>query len=213
MKRCPKCQRTYPDDAPAFCVNDGAQLANEDAPAFDPQKTILASAPPPPQAPPTPPQQYSNPAPPPQAAWPPPPPPSPQQGQQQQAQNWGGYYQPGQQQQPGQQPYPQHQQYAPAAAVPGGKGLSLATFLTGLISLLAVSLIFLMAQRVIDYDRDVAEICFWGSAALGLVAIVLGALALISRRQRSKWMAILGIVFGLPALLFFAYVVINYGWP
>jgi hypothetical protein len=207
MKRCPNCQRTYPDDAPGFCVNDGTQLVNEEAAAFDPQKTILASTPA--QPPPPPMQQYSNPAPspsPPPAAWPPPPPPGQhQQGQQPQAQNWGGYYQ-----QPGQQPY--SQPYAPPVAA-GGKGLSLGSFLTGLISFLAVSLIFLMGQQVIDYDRDVATISFWGSTVLGLVAIVLGALALISRRQRSKWMAIVGIILGIPALLFFAYVLINYGVP
>jgi uncharacterized membrane protein HdeD (DUF308 family) len=68
-----------------------------------------------------------------------------------------------------------------------------------------------MAERVIVPDRDLAEICFWGSAATGLIAIVLGILALISRRQRSKWMAILGIVLGLPAVLFFFYVLIERG--
>lgn len=194
MKRCPNCQRTYPDDAPNFCVNDGTQLVNEEAPAFDPQKTILASAP-------QPPPQYSNPAPPPPPAWPPPPP--GQQQQPPQAQNWGGgYYQ-----QPG-QPQPYGAPYA--APLARGKGLSLASFITGIISFLAVALIFLMSQRIIDSDRDVAEICFYGSAALGLIAIVLGVLALISRKQRNKWMAILGTVLGIPAILFFIYVWINY---
>ena len=205
MKRCPTCQRTYPGDAPAFCVNDGTQLVAEESQSFDPQKTILASSPPPPQ--------YSNPAPPvanqpppqqQQPAWPPPSPQQQQQQPQQQGQNWGGYYQ-----QPGQAPgYPQP--YAPQAAA-GGKGLSLSSFIIGLISFLAVTMIFLMSQRIIDPDRDVAEICFWGSAATGLIAVVLGALALISRRQRNKWMAILGTVLGIPALLFFFYILINYG--
>jgi hypothetical protein len=202
MKRCPTCQRTYPDDAPGFCVNDGTQLVTEDAKAFDPQKTIMASAPPPPQ--------YSSPAPPSspvanqpqqqgQPAWAPPSPPG-----QQQPQNWGGgYYQ-----QPGQAPgYPQ--QYAPPVA--GGKGLSLSSFLIGLVSFLAVAVIFLMSERVIVPDRDLAAVCFYGSAALGLVSLVLGALALISRRQRKKWMAILGLVLGIPAILFFLYILINYG--
>lgn len=196
MKRCPKCQRTYPDDAPNFCVNDGAQLFQEESQGYDPQKTMMASAPPPP-----PPPQYSPQPPPPnqppQANWPPPPP------QQQQGQNWGGYYQ-----QPGQPPG-----YAPQyGAVPaaGGKGLSLGSFILGLISFLALALIFLMGQRVIDPDRDVAEACFWGSAATGLVAVVLGALALISRRQRNRWMATLGLVLGIPAILFFAYVMFGY---
>jgi hypothetical protein len=193
MKRCPTCQRTYPDDAPAFCVNDGVQLVTEGPQqSYDPQKTMLASAPPPPP-------QSSNPQPPPpppqQAPWPPPP-------QAQQGQNWGGYNQ-----QPGQYPG-----YTPQYGAPtGGKGLSLSSFILGIVSLLALTLIFLMAERVIDPDRDVAEICFWGSAATGLVAVVLGTLALISRKQRNKWMAILGLVLGLPAILFFLYVLINRG--
>jgi hypothetical protein len=181
------------------------QLVAEDARAFDPQKTIMASAPPPPQysSPPPAPPSANQPPPQQQPAWPPPPPPGQQQ---QQAQNWGGgYYQ-----QPGQAPgYPQ-QQYAPPVA--GGKGLSLSSFIIGLISFLAVAVIFLMSQRVIVPDRDLAAVCFYGSAALGLVSIVLGALALISRRQRNKWMAILGLVLGIPAILFFLYIVINYGF-
>jgi hypothetical protein len=198
MKRCPKCQRTYPDDAPGFCVNDGAQLVNEESPAYDPQKTMMASPPPPPP-------QYSNPAPPqanqpPQPAWPPPPP-QPQGQWGGGAAAAGGYYP----QQPGQQPY--GAPYAPPQA--GGKGLTLATFITGIISFLALSLIFLMVQRVIDFDRDVLEASFWGSSALGLVAVVLGTLALISKRQRSKWMAIVGLILGIPAILFFIYVMIN----
>lgn len=197
MKRCPTCQRTYPDDSPGFCVNDGAQLVTEESPAYDPQKTMMASAPPPPP----PPQQYSNPVPPPPqgqqppppAAWPPPPP--QQQGQ------WGGGYYP---QQPGQ---PYGAPYAPPVA--GGKGLSLTAFITGLISFLALALIFLMVQRVIDFDRDVLEAAFWGSSALGLIAVIVGTLALISKRQRSKAMAIIGLCLGIPAILFFIYVMIN----
>jgi hypothetical protein len=199
MKRCPTCQRTYPDDAPNFCVNDGAQLFTEEAPSYDPQKTMLASAPPPPQ--------YSNPQPPPppppnqppQAPWPPPPP-------QQQGQNWGGYYQ----QQPGQPPgYAPQYSAAPAA---GPKGLSLASFIIGLISFAAVALIFLMEQRLIDTDRDVALIGLWVTGIGGFIAIVLGALALISRRQRNRWMAILGLTLGIPGVLFFIYVAMNYGF-
>jgi len=203
MKRCPKCQRTYPDDSPGFCVNDGAQLVSEEVQAYDPQKTMLAAPPPPPQyqaqnAPPesAPPPQWQQQQPQPQANWPPPPP----------GQNWGAYYP-----QPGQAPagYAPQQYGAPPPAA-GGKGLSLTSFIIGLISFAAVVLIFLMAQRIVDPDRDVIEICFWGSAGTGLIAIVLGLLALISRRQRSKWMAILGLVLGIPAILFFAYVLIRY---
>jgi hypothetical protein len=216
MKRCPTCQRTYPDDAPGFCVNDGASLVNEEPQGYDPQKTMLASAPPPPPQ-----QQYSSPQPPPpqppisqppQASWPPPPPhqqqqpPTPPQGQ-----NWGGYNQ----QQPGQYagyPPPPQQHYGAPALATGGKGLSLSSFIIGILSFIMLVTIFLMAQRVIDRDRDVAEVCFWGSAAAGLIAIVLGALALISKRQRNKWMAILGLVLGIPAILFFIYVLTQYNY-
>lgn len=193
MKRCPTCQRTYPDDSPGFCVNDGAVLVTEEAQSYDPQKTMLASAPPPPP-------QYSNPQPPPavqappQAMWPPPPP-------QQQGQNWGGgYYQ-----QPG-QPYGAPP-YAPPVA--GSKGLSLAALIVGIPSFIGVVIIFLMFQRIIDFDRDVLEICFWGSSALGAIAIVLGTIALISRRQRNKGMAIVGLTLGIPAVLFFIYALLN----
>jgi hypothetical protein len=221
MKRCPNCQRTYPDDAPGFCVNDGTQLVTEEPPAYDPQKTILASPPPappptpqynpaPPQAPP---QQYQSPndpagikpptgwqpqppqaQPPAAAPWPPPPP--QQQGQ------WGGggyYPQAGQQQQP--QPYG-----APyPAAVAQSKGLSMSSFITGIVSFLGFMLLILMINQVIDFDKDVAGISGWGSALLGVVAIVLGLLALISKKQRNKWMAIAGIVLGIPAIVLLIY--------
>jgi hypothetical protein len=220
MKRCPNCQRTYPDDAPGFCVNDGTQLVTEEPPAYDPQKTILASPPPappptpqynpaPPQAPP---QQYQSPndpagikpptgwqpqppqaQPPAAAPWPPPPP--QQQGQ------WGGggyYPQAGQQQQ---QPY--GAPYAPAVAQ--SKGLSMSSFITGIVSFLGFMLLILMINQVIDFDKDVAGISGWGSALLGVVAIVLGLLALISKKHRNKWMAIAGIVLGIPAIVLLIY--------
>jgi hypothetical protein len=219
MKRCPTCQRTYPDDAPAFCVNDGTRLVDEEpSSSYDPQKTIMSSAPPipPPQIPPqysTPasappikpptlqqqPPQYSSPAPtppPPQQqppVWPPPP-----QGQPPQAQNWGGYQQAGQYQNYPQQPY--------AAPAGGGKGFTLGALVTGLISALALGLIFAMANDVITPDYNAMEISYYGSAALGVIALILGILSLISRKQRSKWMAIVGMILGIPAILFFIYV-------
>jgi hypothetical protein len=220
MKRCPNCQRTYPDDAPGFCVNDGTQLVTEEPQAYDPQKTILASPPPappptpqynpaPPQAPP---QQYQSPndpagikpptgwqpqppqaQPPAAAPWPPPPPQQQQQGQ------WGGGYYP----QAGQQPQPYGTPYAPAAAQ--RKGLSLSSLITGIISFLGFMLLILMINRVIDFDRDVAGISGWGSAILGVVSIVLGLLALISKRQGSKVLAIIGMILGVPAIVLLVY--------
>ena len=41
MKRCPSCQRTFQDDAPDFCPNDGMRLVKEEAAAFDPEKTVM----------------------------------------------------------------------------------------------------------------------------------------------------------------------------
>jgi hypothetical protein len=207
MKRCPTCQRTYPDDAPAFCVNDGTRLEDEAAQQeYDPQKTILSSVPLPPPASPLPPQQYSSPVPSPikpptqqppspqqqQPVWPPQP-----QAQAPQAQNWGGYQQPA--------PYQNYQQqYAAPAA--GGKGLTLSTLILGIISFLGAALLMAMYYRYIDPDETAANVSYYGSLALGVVALVLGSLSLISRRQRSKWMAILGMILGVPGIILFIYI-------
>src|SRR5215213_7767075 len=43
MKRCPTCQRTYAEDAPDFCPNDGMRLVKETAGGFDPERTVLSS--------------------------------------------------------------------------------------------------------------------------------------------------------------------------
>lgn len=56
MKRCPKCNRTYPDDNQKFCTFDGGLLATAEA-GFDPNATIhatseLSAAPPQPPPPP-----------------------------------------------------------------------------------------------------------------------------------------------------------------
>jgi hypothetical protein len=41
MKQCPACNRTYPDDAQVFCLEDGAQLVQAGAAAsFDPTATL-----------------------------------------------------------------------------------------------------------------------------------------------------------------------------
>ncbi len=68
MKRCPTCQRTYTDDAQVFCANDGARLNEENAPADDLQKTMMAPPPsytPPSQSPSWPPPGGQAPPPPP----------------------------------------------------------------------------------------------------------------------------------------------------
>jgi len=43
MKRCQKCNRTYPDDNQKFCTNDGGLLVSADQ-AFDPNATIQSTA-------------------------------------------------------------------------------------------------------------------------------------------------------------------------
>lgn len=43
MKRCPKCNHTYPDDTQKFCTLDGGLLVAGDKP-FDPNATIQGSA-------------------------------------------------------------------------------------------------------------------------------------------------------------------------
>src|SRR2546425_5876057 len=59
MKRCPKCNRSFPDDNQKFCTVDGGLLLSAEQ-AFDPNATIAISSlrppPPPPQPPPQPPR-------------------------------------------------------------------------------------------------------------------------------------------------------------
>src|SRR5918995_177757 len=43
MKRCPKCNRTYPDDNQKFCTLDGSSLVSADQ-GFDPNATILSTS-------------------------------------------------------------------------------------------------------------------------------------------------------------------------
>ncbi|HWS99927.1 MAG TPA: DUF4190 domain-containing protein [Pyrinomonadaceae bacterium] len=227
MKRCPNCQRTYPDDAPGFCVNDGTQLVTEEAPAYDPQKTILASPPPPPaapppqynpappQAPPPPAYQQPNeaagikpptgwqPQPPPQAQppaaapWPPPPP-------QQQGGQWGGgYYQ-----QPGQQPY--GAPYAPAGG--SSKSLSLVTIIVGGVSgLLGLLLLADYLGWAHIFDRDTGYATIIGAVVTGAAALVTGIIALISKRQTSKALAIVGMLLAAFSIGLWIYFEVEYG--
>lgn len=203
MKRCPKCQRTYPDDSPGFCVNDGASLVTEEPQGYDPQKTMLASAPPPPP-------QYSNPQPPPaaqappQPVWPPPPPPA--QQQQQQGQNWGGgYYQ-----QPGQPQQPYGTPYAPQAAT--GNKLSLTALILGCLSgLLGFLLLadYLRWMRV--FTRDSGQATMAAAVIIGAIALIVGIIALISKRQRSKSLAIVGMILSAASIAFYIYLEVEYG--
>jgi len=76
MKRCPKCNRSYPDDNQKFCTLDGGLLVSADQ-GFDPNATILSTSnlsnqPIPPAAPPADPNRtvVSTPPPPPSVSRP-----------------------------------------------------------------------------------------------------------------------------------------------
>lgn len=204
MKRCPTCQRTYQDDAPAFCVNDGARLVDEGSqPAYDPQKTILSSGPPPPPqyaSPPpmSPPMQ--QPPPPQQPMWPPPP-----QGQAPQAQNWGGYQQPGQ--------YPPYG--GTSAPVAGSKALSNVTFLCGLgafiIFVLLIVFYVMVRNGALEFSTalSIAQILQPLSYVMliaGGASVVLGILTIVmssKNRALSKPKAIVGMCLGVIPLIFY----------
>lgn len=118
---------------------------------------------------------------------------------------------PGQQQQPqGQQQwggghYPQPGQYAP----PAGKSLalSLITLIVGVLGFVNWALLFGMWNRIIPPDRSVAEVVVYVMLVFGILAFLLGIATLISSRWRSKALAIVGLVLGLPGIIFFIYLV------
>jgi hypothetical protein len=212
MKRCPTCQRTYPDDAPGFCSSDGTRLVSEESPEFDPQKTVLSL----PTSPP--PQQQANPAPPdnppqPQSYNPPPAqpaPPPPQQPMWQpsqpppQAQNYGGGFYP-----PQGQPPPWPPQYSPQMMK--SKGLSLTAFLTGLISGIMGGLLLASYLGAFRLSRDIAYPLLIAAIALGAVSLVMGLISLFSSRQAGKAMAAIGMVLGAFSIGFWIYLEVEHG--
>lgn len=218
MKRCPTCQRTYPDDAPDYCSNDGMRLVDEEAAGYDPEKTMMASGarvpnpelpPTPPPAPPpstTPQPQYSAPeeAPglqPPQQQWQPPAgqavPQSPEhQGTPQgwspsppqQAQPWGTPY----------QGYAPNAPYAPPHAGGRSRALAIAALVTGAC---AVTIMSLLVFR----DRDFV---FSAMLVLAILGLGLGVTALILALQKpSRFggipLAIAGLATGTAALVYY----------
>jgi hypothetical protein len=226
MKRCPTCQRTYTDDAQVFCANDGTRLNEENAPADDLQKTMMA-----------PPPSYTPPAPSP--SWPPPggqAPPPPPGGQQQ---GWGQTPPPppyGQQQQHGQQPFgqqPYGQQgqqgqwgggghYPPpggqagayGAMQPAGqrRGLSIAALVLGALSALAALLFATGIARTyyeisdFRFRTDEFKVGNLLGSTMGVLAVILGALALFfAITKAAPWAgkvpAIAGIVLGLVGVV------------
>ena len=229
MKRCPSCQRTFPDDAPNFCPIDGQRLVNEESATFDPEKTVMtqgrnpgetpkAAATPtePPQPPPTP-SGLQPPTPPPTAGpqgeqtppqqqW------QPQAGNQFQQQGWQP--QPPTNAPPSQTPpawgapFQQPPAAAPYAApffapasVERSRALAIAALVCG------VDAATIMALTIIR-TRDFARIVLW---ALPILGIGLGVAALIlALKKPSRFggveLAIAGLALGVAGLV---YVLLN----
>lgn len=227
MKRCPSCQRTYPDDAPDFCPNDGMRLVKEEAAAFDPEKTMMRSdviaetptqQPPAPTTPPVGQQQPLN-MPTPDVQ-----PPPPQQGQQSEQtppmpQQWqpqeGNQFQqqaawsptpPAQQQaapvwsSPSQQQpvgAPFGAQFAPTPSSGRSRAIAIAALVFG------VDAATIMSFAVIR-DVDFLTILLY---ALPILAIVLGVTSLLLALKRpSRFggveLAIIGLALGAAGLVF-----------
>ena len=45
MKRCPTCNKTFTDPNLSFCIDDGTPLVKVDAPAYDPEATLVSPSP------------------------------------------------------------------------------------------------------------------------------------------------------------------------
>jgi hypothetical protein len=154
MKRCPTCQRSYEEDAPDFCPNDGMRLVRETAAGFDPERTVLSSGlrvpepvlpepprPQPPAPPPAPPltssytaEEAANYPPPPRPATQPqplpPPPPAPNFA----PQGWSPEQPPPQAAQPWANPYPSPAPTTPIMPPYLGGGRSRALAIAGLVT-------------------------------------------------------------------------------
>lgn len=170
------------------------QIYPDNAPDFCPNDgtRMMAAAPQQQYAPGAGSQQPYGAPPPPQQNWPPPPP--------QQGTPGGGY-----------QPHAAHAPYAPHAAASGGLGK--AAMWSGLISLLLTVALFIIVgvAKDSDYDIDtIVKIIYMAMVAAGIIGLVLGIISLV-KRGGSKGKAIVGICTSLPALAFFAYIIIDKG--
>lgn len=228
MKRCPTCQRSYAEDAPDFCPNDGMRLVKEMADRFDPERTVLSSGlrvpepvlpepprPQPPAPPPAPPAappltssytaeeaaNYPPPPPPPQpATQPPPPPPAPHFAPQ--------VWPPEQQQQPPQAAQPWANLYqSPAPTTPiappylgGGRSraLAIAALTTGCC---AATIMAMIAFR----SRDFVLGALLTLAVLGLGFSVAALLLALQKPLRFGGipLAIAGLATGTAALVYY----------
>jgi hypothetical protein len=219
MKRCPTCQRTYPDDAPDYCSNDGMRLVREEAAEFDPERTVMTSglrvnepeAPQQPEAAPTPAQPYqaqsAQPGIKPPTQWQPPSEQSQQPwqspgGQSSQpgwspppppAPNWGGA--------PYQQSAANAQQaapYAPAAERGRSRALAIAALVTGAC---AVTIMAIWVARSADFVLT-------SLLVLAILGLGLGVAALILALQKPARfggvpLAIAGLAMGTAGLVYY----------
>lgn len=131
--------------------------------------------------------------------WPPPPP-------QQQGQNWGGggYYQQTGQPQAYGTPYP--------AQTGTGNKLSLTAFILGCLSgLLGFLLLADYLGWMRMFTRDSGQATVAAAVITGAASLVLGLLALISRKQRSKALAVIGMVLSAASIAFYIYLESEYG--
>ena len=232
MKRCPTCQRTYPEDAPDFCPNDGMRLVKEPPAGFDPERTVLSSglrvpapvlpepprtqppqapAPPEPTAPPPPHQQsYAADAPaayptaPPPPATPAPPPAAPNFA----PQGWSPQPPP-QPAQPWPNPYPNPAPTTPIAPIapiappyPGG-GRSRALAIAALTT--GCCAVTIMAMIVLRFGRDFVLGSLLTLAVLGIGFSV--AALLLSLQKPARFggipLAIAGLATGTAALVYY----------
>jgi len=182
MKSCPSCQQVYPNDGPAFYTNDGAPLVASASDQSSGSSGYSWQ---------TPSGQFAPPRP---SVWQPPPP------------NWG-YQQPGQIA-PGQ--YPPHGYQMPYPQATGGEGLATAALFTGIgtIAALVVGFVILLTAERSSYNVGMAA--FVGilvilSIISGLTALILGIVAVsMSNRNPSisKAKGIIGLCLGaIPLLL------------
>src|ERR1043165_4052996 len=151
MKRCPTCQRTYPDNAPDACPYDGAFVVSDTSQQQQYYPGAQQQPPPPYGAPPTgdPSQQWQQP---------------------------GGYYQqPGGAYPPpgGAYPPPYGNPYAPTM---GGGGIGKAALFTGIGAIGAFALGFIMVMIAVS-SFNIGLIQFGGILMLlgligGLAAVV-----------------------------------------
>lgn len=224
MKRCPACKKTYQDDAPDFCPNDGMHLVSEEAASYDPEKTMMASsqrvnepAPQPvalpaaepepqyhvvqPEAPPQPPEPSSQPQgpQPPQQQW------QPQGGAQYPQQGWPA---PQSQVAPpawgapvqtpqANTPYAAH--YAPPMAVGGrSRAFAIAALVLGTN---AITIMVMLVSRTLSF-------VFNTMLVLSILGIGLGVLALVFSLQKPARfggvpLAIAGLTAGTAALVYY----------